>query len=52
MSAQAIEFEAFTLPALEFQAQEQIKQLQYTLANFAIIRFKKGVQSSFGSLAS
>ena len=47
MSAQTIEFEAFTLPAIEFQAEEQRKQLQYTLANFAIVRFKKGVESRF-----
>ena len=45
MSLQAIEYEAFTLPAIEFQAEEQRKQLKYTLANFAIIRFKKGIAS-------
>lgn len=45
MSAQAIEFEAYTLPAIEFQAEEQRKQLQYTLANFAIIRFRRAVES-------
>jgi len=47
MSTQSVHFEALILPELEFQAEEQRKQLQYTLANFAIVRFKKGVKTRF-----
>ena len=47
MLAEAIEFQALTLPAIEFQAEEQRKQLQYTLANFAVIRFRRAVESRY-----
>jgi hypothetical protein len=47
MSTQLANFEAIVLPAIEYQAEIQIKQLQYTLANFAIVRFKKGVELRF-----
>ena len=36
--------ELYNIPKFEFLVEERVKKLQYSLANFAQLRFKRAVQ--------